>query len=159
MEIIEIGAGRLIEPDSKIADEFNSFVRPVTEPALSEFCRELTGIDQDQVDGAPAFDQVLPSFVDWIGPHPYLLCSWGAYDLNQIRVDCLRHGLPVPEGFANHVNLKQRFAERMNIRPCGMAQALRVLGLPLVGAHHRARDDVRNIARIVQFLFRGELTT
>jgi inhibitor of KinA sporulation pathway (predicted exonuclease) len=154
MEIIEIGAVRLIEPDFGIADEFGSFVRPVAEPTLSEFCRELTSITQEQVDGAPTFGEILPSFLTWIGKEPFVLCSWGAYDLKQLTIDCRRHSLTLPEGFANHINLKQRFADRMRIRPCGMAGALSVLGLPLVGAHHRARDDVRNIAQIAQFLLR-----
>jgi inhibitor of KinA sporulation pathway (predicted exonuclease) len=33
-----------------------------------------------------------------------------------------------------------------------MAQALRLLGLPLEGTHHRGSDDARNIARIAQVL-------
>ncbi|GAA5910198.1 3'-5' exonuclease [Sporobolomyces salmoneus] len=43
-------------------DEFHSFVKPTWAPELSEFCTELTGITQDQVDSAPTFQEVLKKF-------------------------------------------------------------------------------------------------
>jgi len=44
METIEFGAVRLEPGAWDVIDEFSSFVRPVSEPVLSDFCRELTGI-------------------------------------------------------------------------------------------------------------------
>ena len=115
---------------------------------LSDFCKSLTSIRQEDVDGADEFPAVFRRFVDWIGPDPFVLCSWGAYDLNQIRTDCKRHGLAMPAAFENHVNVKQEFARLRNVRPCGMARALKHAGLSLEGTHHRAIDDVRNIAKL-----------
>jgi len=49
--------------------------------------------------------------------------------------------------------VKALFALRHKLtRPVGMAQALKELGLPLEGTHHRGIDDARNIAHILHRL-------
>lgn len=148
MEIIEIGAIRLEAGSWRSLDEFERFVRPVEEPHLSDFCRELTGIRQGDVDAAAEFGPVFDEFLHWIGEEPLTLCSWGAYDLRQFELDCRRHERPLPAELRNHLNVKQAFADWRGARPCGMKKALRILDLEMVGRHHRGIDDVRNIARI-----------
>jgi len=153
MEIIEIGAVIFGSSTGPILEEFNAFVRPVIHPELSEYCMRLTSIRQKDVDEADDFKVAFPRFIDWIGAQPFTLCSWGAYDLKQFRVDCERHKIPLPVTFLRHINLKQEFADLKRIKPCGMAKALNILGIKLEGTHHRAIDDVRNIVRIaVQIL-------
>jgi inhibitor of KinA sporulation pathway (predicted exonuclease) len=152
MEIIEIGAVRLAAPEGPPVDEFTAFVRPVCEPALSDFCTELTSIRQEDVDGAEPFPAVFDRFLHWIGGEEYRLCSWGGYDLGQFRLDCARHGLPLPAGFEAHVNLKQGFSRRYGCRPLGMSAALAKAGLSLEGRHHRGIDDARNIAKLARLL-------
>jgi inhibitor of KinA sporulation pathway (predicted exonuclease) len=152
MEIIEIGAVLLPSCSALPTAEFSRFVRPVVEPRLSDFCRKLTSISQADVDAADTFWTVLGNFLDWIGPEPFVLCSWGAYDLNQFRVDCQRHGIPFPETFGRHVNLKKEFARVFKVRRCGMVAALQHAGLPLEGRHHRGIDDARNIAKLARLV-------
>lgn len=48
-EIVQIGALRLRE-DFSVAEEYEALVRPVTNPRLSAYFTELTGIDQETVD-------------------------------------------------------------------------------------------------------------
>jgi 3'-5' exoribonuclease 1 len=148
MEIIEIGAVRLAGAAGPADGEFSSFVRPVVEPKLSAFCTRLTSITQRDVDGAETFREVFPRFVRWVGDEPVTLCSWGAYDLNQLRQDSRRHGLPFPPAFERHVNLKKEFARLRGVKICGMARALEIANIPLEGTHHRGIDDARNIAKL-----------
>lgn len=148
METIEIGAVELLSADGAPAREFARFVRPVVEPELSPFCRRLTTIRQRDVDAAEGFGAVFPAFVAWIGPDPFVLCSWGGYDLTQFRGDCARHGLALPATFERHVNLKQEFARAFSVKPCGLERALAQVGMTLEGTHHRGIDDARNIARL-----------
>jgi 3'-5' exoribonuclease 1 len=152
MEIIEIGAVELPTASHPHTREFARFVRPIHEPILSDFCKQLTSIKQSHVDQADTFAEVLPEFLDWIGDEPYILGSWGAYDLNQLEVDCTRHSLPWPEDFDRHINVKQVFAKLNMVKPCGMAEALTMMGLPLVGTHHRGIDDARNIALLANLV-------
>ena len=152
MEIIEIGAAMLESAAGPVSGEFGVFVRPVASLELSEFCTQLTSIRQEDVDAAETFPMVFPEFVKWIGDAPFRLCSWGAYDLNQFRKDCERHGIPLPPSFENHINLKREFSRLREVRPTGMKGALRMLEIPLEGTHHRGADDARNIAKIAQIL-------
>jgi len=148
METIEIGAVELPAADAPPSREFSRFIRPVAEPRLSEFCQRLTTIRQRNVDRADDFLCVFPEFVSWIGDEPFILCSWGEYDLTQFRTDCRRHGLPLPESFERHLNLKKQFAHLFGFKVSGMERALAQVGLPLEGTHHRGIDDARNIARL-----------
>ena len=152
MEIIEIGAVSVESSSDSPSSEFAKFIKPVTEPILSGFCKNLTSISQDEIDQADYFYQVFPAFLDWIGDETFTICSWGNYDMNQFRVDCQRHKIPFPETFLNHINLKTGFAEVMNVKSCGMAKALKILGFELAGTHHRGIDDARNIAKIARVI-------
>jgi len=152
METIEIGAVLLASAAGPAVSEFAEFVRPVEEPVLSAFCTRLTSIRQEDVADADTFPAVFGRFVEWIGTEPYTLCSWGAYDVRQFRLDCARHGVPFPGGFARHVNVKLEFARLRGVERCGMDRALRHLGLRLEGTHHRGIDDARNIAQIARVI-------
>jgi len=148
METIEIGAVALASAAGPAAGEFASFVRPVASPQLSDFCRQLTSIEQRDVDGAGYFWEVFAAFVEWAGEGQFTWCSWGGYDLNQLRADCRRHGLDFPAAFERHINLKREFARLNGVGRCGLAAALKLKGLPLIGTHHRGIDDARNIAAL-----------
>ncbi len=156
MEIIEIGAVKLASAAGPVLQEFAAVVRPVPEPTLSDFCRGLTGITQADVDGAEPFPVVLDRFVAWMGPTPVRFCSWGQYDLNQLRMDCTRHAIAFPPPFADHLNVKNGWAAGKGVKPRGLARALALMGMTLEGRHHRGIDDARNIARIVMAI--GEST-
>lgn len=148
METIEIGAVRLESSSGPASGEFAAFVRPVASPVLSAFCTQLTSIRQEDVDGAAFFGAVLWDLLSWAGEEPFWLCLWGAYDLGQLRADCERHSMAMPEALERHINLKKHFGRLYGCGPVGMAGALRMCGLPLEGTHHRGIDDARNIARL-----------
>ena len=83
--------------------------------------------------------------------HPLLFCSWGRYDRIQLERDCALHG--IPNNMPEHFNLKTAFTEKQGLnKKLGMAQALKLCGLPLEGAHHRGIDDARNIARMLPWI-------
>lgn len=152
-EIIEIGAVEL-DGQLRLGREFDSFIRPQKEPLLSAFCLELTGIKQESIDTAPLFPKVFGDFTAWIGDSPFELCSWGRYDMEQFGSDCARHGLPMPDTFAKHIDLRELFARRHGIPPGPMTEALKRLKMTFEGAQHRGIDDARNTARLAQILLR-----
>lgn len=151
MEIIEIGAVMLGARLFEIESEFQTFVRPVRNPLLTEFCRDLTGIDQTDVDPAPGFAEAISAMRDWMDEFDdTLFCSWGDYDRKQFQRDCQWHGVPYPFR-SGHRNLKVAFSQYFGVkRKFGLDDAIRHLGLRFEGSHHRGIDDARNIARIVQ---------
>lgn len=152
MEIIEIGALILHDFEENTFDEFSRFIKPIVEPQLSEFCKRLTTITQEQVNNAEKFPTVFSEFLSWVGNDPFTLCSWGGYDLNQFKKDCASHKINFPQTFERHINLKKEFSRVMNVPPCGMSKALRIVKLQLEGTHHRGIDDARNIAKLAKII-------
>ena len=153
MEIIEIGAVWVDGARLEVVSEFQSFVRPVRHPKLTDFCRALTSIEQADVDAAPGFPEVL----ERLRAYAYsersrpVFCSWGNYDRNQFRLDAGLHGVKLPFG-EEHINLKTEFSRVLGTRKrFGMKGALSRLGIELEGTHHRGIDDARNIAKILPY--------
>lgn len=153
MEIIEIG-GVLVNPNNlTIEREFQTFVRPIRNPILRPFCTELTSITQDQVDDAPLFPEAILQLRDFLEGERAVFCSWGAYDRNQFRQDAQFHRVRLPFDDRKHINLKQEFAKALKLRRgMGLARALKRVGLPFEGSHHRGIDDARNIARLLPWI-------
>jgi inhibitor of KinA sporulation pathway (predicted exonuclease) len=151
MEIIEIGAVMQSSLTYEVEAEFQTFVRPVRHPRLTDFCTDLTGITQDNVAGAPPFPEALAAFREWA--HDFgdaLFCSWGDYDRKQFHQDCAYHRVAYPVR-SGHLNLKAEFSRSLGrSKKLGIAEAVRLLGLRFEGAHHRGLDDARNIAHIVR---------
>lgn len=152
-EIIEIGAVK-INAHKEVVDEFTAFVQPIEHPELSDFCKELTTITQEDVDGAETFDVVICQFSEWINlDQPYLLGSWGMYDRNQFRKDCELHDLSI-DWLKQHISLKHQYTQIKGLkRHMGMKGALWSEGIDLEGTHHRGIDDARNISKIFLKLF------
>jgi 3'-5' exoribonuclease 1 len=151
-EIIEVGAVKLSE-SLDIIGQYDRFIRPTKNPLLSDFCQALTHIAQDDVASADTFDVVFPDFDSWAGEGSCRIVTWGDYDIEHIRFDCKRHSMKFPKRFSKrHINLKQVFADSKRIRPCGMEQALKMIGTELEGTHHRAIDDAHNLVRIMRVL-------
>ncbi len=156
METIEIGAVKLNASLAKGSSD-SWFVQPVEEPILSDFCKELTHIKQEDIDSAPKFPQAFADFVYWTGfntSNGDILCSWGGWDKRQLLMDCGRHGIRYPFG-KNHINIKVLFAIQQGIKPCSTKKALNRLGITFDGTPHRALDDARNITKIAQAILGG----
>ena len=153
METIEIGAVMVESVSLTVVSEFMTFIKPVRNPQLTEFCMGLTSIKQNDVDNAPKYPQAVKEFTDWLYQYDsFVFCSWGDYDKSQIEQDCQYHNVPYPIA-SEHINIKKLFSKNQNLKKkYGMAGALKVAGLPLEGKHHRGIDDARNMARLMPFI-------
>ena len=154
MEIIEIGAV-WASADGHILDTFQALVRPVLHPTLTAFCKQLTGIQQSEVDGAAPFPAAAAKLASFAQRYPLSSAvwgSWGQFDANQFARECERHDVQHPLAGFDHVNLKRRFAKARKIKEVGMARALQMVGHEIEGTHHRGLDDARNIAKLLCFI-------
>lgn len=77
-------------------DELEGFVRPIAEPVLSDFCTNLTGIWQLDVDTVPSSSEAFGAFLRWVDSHEAVLCSWGDCDRRQLEIDCGQHRIERP---------------------------------------------------------------
>ena len=149
-EIIEIG-GVLIDGNGNTLSRFESFVQPVVQPMLSDFCKRLTSISQIDVNQADTFPEVIEDFKDWIGCNQgdeYLLCSWGFYDRSALIKDCDLHHLE-KDWVKKHISLKDQYPRIINSgRALGLKKALHKEGFEFEGTAHRAIYDAINTSKI-----------
>ena len=106
MEVIEIGAV-WATAEGTVLDTFQALVRPVVRPQLTPFCRQLTNIQQADVDGAELFPAVAARLASFAQRHQApgaTWGSWGQFDAKQLARDCERHGIESPLAAFEHVN-------------------------------------------------------
>jgi len=150
-ETIEIGAVLLLldSPQSSWP-EFQTFVRPQRLPHLSSFCRELTGITQENVDSAPGFPEAFRLFLEWSQPlERVVLATWSRYDVWQLDLDLEAHGLPklaIP--FLDVKKLAGRIAGTKSFEETARQLASDGGAMP----RHRAMPDARRTASILNRL-------
>jgi 3'-5' exoribonuclease 1 len=155
METIEIGAVMVSTDSLTIVDEFQTFIKPLRHPILTEFCRQLTSITQSQVDTAPTFPDAIELWQPWLARFDKTIFgSWGDYDRKQFQQDSKHHRIDLPYPVSsNHVNLKEIFSTTQGLnKRHGMAQALNMAQIELTGTHHRGIDDARNISKLLPYI-------
>lgn len=158
METIEIGI-EVLDRDKNwdAVYMFQSFIKPVLNPVLTDFCKELTHISQEQVD--VAFDylsnyEYIQKMLQELGGR-WAWCSWGAYDKKQLILDGEHHSMPPLLPPDNHFNLKVHFSSLTGRKKqLGLSRALDALSMTFEGVPHRAYTDAKNTARIFQWLMR-----
>ena len=99
-----------------IVDVFHSFVKPVINPKLSEFCKNLTGIDQNTVDRSDIFENVLKHFESWMSKHglgitkTFILITDGPFDMGRFMyLQCKYSKISFPEYGMYWANLRKLF--------------------------------------------------
>lgn len=170
-EIIEFPAVLVSTEKMETVDVFHSFVRPVINPQLSEFCRNLTGVEQTVVDAADPFPVVHDRFLAWMAAHElgskhsFTLVTDGPFDMGRfLYLQVKQVGMPYPMHYAAHwANLRKCFANFYKrggecytpiygssaVKLPGLQTMLDMLGLTFEGAPHSGLDDAKNIARIL----------
>lgn len=152
-EIIEVGVCVIDTHDWRRVGRRRILVRP-RRSRVSEFCTELTGLTQADVDTGMDFADACAVIRDELRGPFRIWASWGEYDRRQFESECAAASVEYPFG-RRHINVKERFAAAFGLRrPVGMSEALAHAGLPLEGRHHSGEDDAWNIAAIVAELAR-----
>ncbi len=162
-EIIEIGGAILyIDNENKetVITSFFEFIRPIRNPVLSDFCKNLTSIRQEDVNTAHRFPEALQAFL-WAAKSRLMgkevdqivFGSWGGYDCSQLNKDCAYHGVKYPFGL--HWNVKNAYSKYRKVRKgFGLAKAAKQLGLEFEGQNHRGVYDAKMIATIVSYIYK-----
>ncbi|KAJ7219074.1 ribonuclease H-like domain-containing protein [Mycena pura] len=156
----------------ELIDEFRSFVKPSWRPMLSQFCKDLTGITQEQVDAASDFPTVLRSFRAFLVQHKligkngkrrlkFCWCSDGPWDIRDFVVkQCFISKMQLPDWMSGDVlDVRQLVTVHTALRKRGPSRTLNIpaqlsaFGLPpFQGRLHSGIDDTRNLARILKQL-------
>ncbi|NXI57149.1 ERI2 exoribonuclease, partial [Chloroceryle aenea] len=167
---VEFPAVLLNTSTGEIESEFHTYVQPQEHPILSDFCTELTGITQNQVDEGVPLNICLSQFLKWIqklqkekkilfstdtlsnSTSEAKACSfvtWTDWDLGVcLQYECKRKQLRKPDIFNSWIDLKATYRAFYNRKPKGLNGALQDLGIAFAGREHSGLDDSRNTARL-----------
>ncbi|XP_009868413.1 PREDICTED: ERI1 exoribonuclease 2, partial [Apaloderma vittatum] len=154
----------------EIESEFHTYVQPQEHPILSEFCTELTGITQNQVDEGVPLNICLSLFLKWIRKiqkekkivfntdmpsnstseaKACTFVTWTDWDLGVcLHYECKRKQLRKPDILNSWIDLKATYRVFYNRKPKGLNGALQDLGIAFEGREHSGLDDSRNTARL-----------
>lgn len=147
-EIIEMGICPIDTKSRNVLEPKSIIVKP-TSSTISEFCTNLTTLTQEDVDKGISFTDACSILINEYDTKKYVWASYGYYDRNQFEDQCEREHVEYPFSYS-HINVKILFALVNSLRrQVGMADALKILNIPLKGTHHRGGDDAQNIAQIL----------
>lgn len=168
MELIEIACRKIeLGKPETTHKEFHSFVRPVINPELTLFCTELTGIMQSTVDQADSTEKVMENWIDWmkrtglIGDNlemktEFAFATCGNFDVkflsSIINNIYYNNNLESPIYFKEWINVKKTFVNHKREWPRNLYHMMELLDIEPYGRLHSAKDDCRNLAKIVECL-------
>ncbi|KAL3876810.1 hypothetical protein ACJMK2_034604 [Sinanodonta woodiana] len=164
-EIIEFPAVLLNTETGEIEGEFHHYVQPQEDPILSEFCTELTGINQAQVDDGIPLPICLRKFSHWLDklqnekdlrfnssdPHKNkgTFVTWSDWDLGVcLLYECKRKQILKPIQLNSWIDLRATYRKFYARKPNGLNGALEDLGITFQGREHSGLDDARNTAKL-----------
>uniref|UniRef100_A0A3B5MJR8 ERI1 exoribonuclease 2 n=1 Tax=Xiphophorus couchianus TaxID=32473 RepID=A0A3B5MJR8_9TELE len=171
-EIIEFPAVLLDTSSGEVESEFHTYVQPQEHPVLSEFCTELTGITQVQVEAGVPLQICLSQFNRWVqnlrlekgvmfpnkqqassaSDESQKLCTfltWSDWDLGVcLQYECKRKQLHKPDVLSSWIDLRSTYRLFYSRKPKGLNGALQDLGIQFSGREHSGLDDARNTARL-----------
>lgn len=130
------------------------FVKPAVNPFVSDFCTELTGITQKQVDDGIDLKSAIETHLNWIKniapTDKVTIATHGDWDLKiMLPMDLKNISYEPDEIYTRYVNIKDIFhILEPKKKGMGMIKMLGHLGLKPNGRHHSGIDDCHNIGRI-----------
>jgi len=139
--------------------EFQVYVKPAVYPRLSDFCKNLTGIQQEWVDKGVSIQDAMKQYDAWLKDHKlfkdekplFAFVTCGDWDLKTcLPKQCLTARISKPHYFNSWINIKKAYADFYKRRMVDMVKMLEGLNIPLEGKHHSGIDDCKNITKIVQ---------
>jgi ERI1 exoribonuclease 3 len=144
-EIIEFPIVLLETKSLTIKSIFHEYVLPTQNPKLTEFCTQLTGIQQEWVDKSLTLDKVLLNVDKWMNEQKlfekgvnFAFATCGDWDLGvMLPSQTTRESLKVKNYFSSWINVKHVFRDYYKIpKSMGMDGMLKLSEMTLDGHHH-----------------------
>ena len=149
--VTEIGAVKVL--GGEIIGEFQSFVNPGH--YLSDFITSLTGITDAMLVGAPSIDQVLPTFLDFIGSHneTVLVAHNSPFDMSFMKAAASAHSFEWPDyAVIDTARIARYVLDRDEVPNCKLSTLAPFFGSPTLPSH-RALDDARATVDVLHGIF------
>jgi DNA polymerase III epsilon subunit family exonuclease len=149
--VTEIGAVKVL--GGSVVNEFQTFVNPGH--YLSDFITSLTGITDSMLAQAPTIDQVLPTFLDFLGPdrETVLVAHNAPFDMSFMKAAALAHDYEWPEyKVVDTARVARYVLDRDEVPNCKLSTLAPFFG-STTSPSHRALDDARATVDVLHGLF------
>ncbi|XP_076951697.1 uncharacterized protein LOC143625144 [Bidens hawaiensis] len=157
-EIIEFPSVIVSSLTGQLEACFQTYVRPTCNQLLSDFCKDLTGIQQIQVDEGVTLSEALLRHDKWlerkgIKNANFAVVTWSNWDCRvMLESECRFKKIRKPPYFNRWINLKVPFCEVYGGAKCNLKEAVQMAGLSWQGRPHCGLDDAKNTARLLALM-------
>ncbi|XP_061372449.1 uncharacterized protein LOC133314918 [Gastrolobium bilobum] len=133
-EIIEFPSVIVSGVTGQIETYFRTFVRPTHNQILTYFCKDLTDIQQNQVDGGVTLFEALLMHDEWleisgIKNSDFVVVTWSNCDCEvMIESECKFKKIPKTAYFNRWINLRVPFHEVFGDMRCNLKKAVEIMG-------------------------------
>ncbi len=159
MEAIRLGAVKYNLETEKVTF-FDRYIKPTQTEPLSEFCKNLTCIEDEDLAKANNFPHVFNEFTDWVGDIELSrFFSWSSNDMTRLKLDAKHHNFSeamIKSIAERYSDFQKTFSKRVSKINPSVENALALYGLSFKGAMHNPMYDAFNTLR-VYLAFSNEL--
>ncbi|XP_052192331.1 uncharacterized protein LOC127801352 [Diospyros lotus] len=157
-EIIEFPSVIVSSVTGQLEACFQTYVRPTCNQILTDFCKDLTGIQQIQVDRGVTLSEALLRHDKWLEKKGikntnFAVVTWSNWDCRvMLESECRYKKIRKPPYFNRWINLKVPFHSVFGGMRCNLKEAVQMAGLVWQGRAHCGLDDAKNTARLLALL-------
>ncbi|KAG8363972.1 hypothetical protein BUALT_Bualt19G0078000 [Buddleja alternifolia] len=137
---------------------FQTYVRPTFNHLLTDFCMDLTGIKQNQVDVGVTLSEALFEHDQWLEKSGikysnFVVVTWSDWDCKvMLESECRYKNIRKPSYFDRWINLRVPFHQVFGGVKCNLKGAVEKAGLVWEGCPHCGLDDAKNTARLLALI-------
>lgn len=151
MEAIRLGAVKY-DLETETIQRFDRFIKPKNRKPLSNFCKQLTGINDTDLKDAEDFKTVFEEFLTWVGGiKKSRFFSWSTSDLTRLKIDAAKHGVSettIKKIEKRYVDFQAIFTKRVSKNNPSVENALAFYDLTFIGEKHNPMYDALNTLRV-----------
>lgn len=150
-EIIEAGAVLLSPPGYEAGEPYQRYVRPRFFPRLTEECRNITLIQQKDIDAGITMEKMLEDLSKSYQTGRTYIVAWGNADRDVIANACVRYKIDCPFSWDDYIDLAEEYKVLYSLeRLASLKSALIEREITQTGLSHLALDDALNTAQVLK---------
>ncbi|MEQ9379247.1 MAG: 3'-5' exonuclease [Pirellulales bacterium] len=151
-EIVQIGAVKLNAREGfDEVDSLTVLVRPVINPLISTYLRQLTGLEQTSIEAEGLdFASALMRFSKFVGTDTEAILSFGG-DAMVLHENCGLNRMTCPLRTDLFFDVKPMICDWLTLDLNTESADLALLLGSEMGLRHNALDDARNVAAAIRF--------
>ena len=166
MPILSIGAV-ICDNKLKVIDTYYKTVKPILNEHLSDFCKELTGITQEEIDNSDDLNTISLEIIEILNKYNIKnALVWGGGDFTSVNYDFKLHReqeLPcnnIKKLKKNIKNIEPYLTERINIPThIGLMNVVKKLEIDTENLNnHNALDDAVLLSKLFYVITRTDIS-